>query len=71
MKQFHQDINEPLNLMPNTIVTPQTIYRVQVAVPVYLNDCFDYQVSAEQYHKLKSVHVLLCLSDDKILLGSL
>ncbi len=35
--------------MPNTIVTPQTIYRVQVAVPVYLNDCFDYQVSAEQY----------------------
>lgn len=35
--------------MPNTIDTPQHIHRIQVAVPVYLNDCFDYQVSAEQY----------------------
>ena len=35
--------------MSNTIDMPQTIYRIQVAVPVYLNDCFDYQVSAEQY----------------------
>lgn len=35
--------------MPNTLATPQTIYRIQVAVPVYLNDCFDYQVTAEQY----------------------
>ncbi len=35
--------------MSNTLATPQTIYRIQVAVPVYLNDCFDYQVTAEQY----------------------
>lgn len=35
--------------MPNNIDTPTPIYRVQVAVPVYLNDCFDYQVSPEQY----------------------
>ena len=35
--------------MSNNIDMPQTIYRIQVAVPVYLNDCFDYQVSAEQY----------------------
>ena len=25
------------------------IYRVRVAVPVYLHDCFDYQVTADQY----------------------
>ena len=27
------------------------IYRVRVAVPVYLHDCFDYQVTADQYNQ--------------------
>ena len=27
------------------------IYRVRVAVPVYLYDCFDYSLSAEQYQQ--------------------
>ena len=35
--------------MSNTPDTSAPIYRIQVAVPVYINDCFDYQVSAEQY----------------------
>ena len=29
--------------------TTMPLYRVQVAVPVYLYDCFDYQLTAEQY----------------------
>ena len=32
-----------------SIATP--IYRVRVAVPVYLYDCFDYSLSQEQYQK--------------------
>lgn len=30
---------------------PHAIYRVRVAVPVYLHDCFDYSLSAEQYRQ--------------------
>ncbi|MGA8884922.1 MAG: primosomal protein N' [Acinetobacter sp.] len=30
---------------------PNAIYRVRVAVPVYLHDCFDYSLSAEQYRQ--------------------
>ncbi len=32
-----------------SIATP--IYRVRVAVPVYLYDCFDYSLSQEQYQQ--------------------
>ena len=53
--------------MSNTLATPQTIYRIQVAVPVYLNDCFDYQVTAEQYAQAEvGARVLQCLLADKI-----
>ena len=30
---------------------PNTVYRVRVAVPVYLYDCFDYSLSFEQYQQ--------------------
>ena len=30
---------------------PNTVYRVRVAVPVYLYDCFDYSLSCEQYQQ--------------------
>ncbi|RKG31289.1 primosomal protein N' [Acinetobacter tianfuensis] len=30
------------------------IYRVRVAVPVYLHDCFDYSLSAEQYQQAEA-----------------
>ncbi|KUG40018.1 primosomal protein N' [Acinetobacter johnsonii] len=34
----------------NTLSTTQS-YRIRVAVPVYLYDCFDYSLTAEQYHQ--------------------
>lgn len=37
--------------MPNLPENSQIIYRVRVAVPVHLYDCFDYKVSEEQYRK--------------------
>ncbi|MBL8320912.1 MAG: hypothetical protein JNJ93_01465, partial [Acinetobacter sp.] len=33
---------------------PNAIYRVRVAVPVYLHDCFDYSLSAEQYRQAQA-----------------
>ena len=35
--------------MSNTTELSPAIYRIRVAVSVHLYDCFDYQVSAEQY----------------------
>ena len=37
--------------MPNTPSTPADIYRIRVAVPVHLYDCFDYTLTAEQYRQ--------------------
>ena len=37
--------------MPNTPSTPSDIYRIRVAVPVHIYDCFDYMLSAEQYQQ--------------------
>ena len=37
--------------MPNTTSTPSDIYRIRVAVPVYIYDCFDYTLTAEQYQQ--------------------
>ncbi|WP_313035639.1 primosomal protein N' [Acinetobacter sp.] len=37
--------------MPNTLSTPTDIYRIRVAVPVHIYDCFDYTVTAEQYQQ--------------------
>ena len=37
--------------MPNTPPTPADIYRIRVAVPVHLYDCFDYTLTAEQYRQ--------------------
>lgn len=39
--------------MTNITELSQAIYRVRVAVPVHLYDCFDYQVSAEEYSKIE------------------
>ena len=38
--------------MTNIAELSQTIFRVRVAVPVHLYDCFDYKVSAEEYEKI-------------------
>lgn len=35
--------------MPNPVDVTTPVYRVRVAVPVHLYDCFDYMLSAEQY----------------------
>ncbi len=35
--------------MPNPLDVISPVYRVRVAVPVHLYDCFDYMLSAEQY----------------------
>ncbi|MDD2945919.1 MAG: primosomal protein N' [Acinetobacter sp.] len=37
--------------MPNTPPTLADIYRIRVAVPVHLYDCFDYTLTAEQYQQ--------------------
>lgn len=37
--------------MPNNLNSKTELYRIRVAVPVRLYDCFDYKVSAEQYHQ--------------------
>ena len=39
--------------MPNTMTPPTELYRIRVAVPVHLYDCFDYQVSAEDYRRIE------------------
>lgn len=38
--------------MTNIAKLSQDIYRIKVAVPVYLYDCFDYQVSSEEYQNI-------------------
>lgn len=46
--------------MTNISELSQNVYRVRVAVPVYLYDCFDYQVSAEEYQNIElGVRVLV------------
>ena len=46
--------------MTNISELSQNVYRVRVAVPVYLYDCFDYQVSAEEYQNIQlGVRVLV------------
>ncbi|MFW1753444.1 primosomal protein N' [Acinetobacter wanghuae] len=37
--------------MPNSIDSSALFYRVRVAVPVYLFDCFDYLLSQQQYEQ--------------------
>lgn len=37
--------------MPNSVDPNSPIYRIRVAVPVHLYDCFDYKLSAEQYQQ--------------------
>lgn len=37
--------------MPNSIDSSAPLYRVRVAVPVYLFDCFDYLLSQQQYEQ--------------------
>lgn len=37
--------------MPENTLSTTPSYRIHVAVPVYLYDCFDYSLTAEQYHQ--------------------
>mgnify|MGYP003434863301 FL=1 len=37
--------------MPENTLSTTPSYRIRVAVPVYLYDCFDYSLTAEQYHQ--------------------
>ena len=37
--------------MPENTLSATPSYRIRVAVPVYLYDCFDYSLTAEQYHQ--------------------
>ena len=37
--------------MPNTLESNSPLYRIRVAVPVRLYDCFDYKVTKEQYQQ--------------------
>ena len=37
--------------MPDNTLSTTPSYRIRVAVPVYLYDCFDYSLTAEQYHQ--------------------
>ncbi|MGB8696955.1 primosomal protein N' [Acinetobacter sp.] len=37
--------------MPNTPSTSSDLYRIRVAVPVYIYDCFDYTLTVEQYQQ--------------------
>lgn len=39
--------------MPNTVSPPFVPYRIRVAVPAHVYDCFDYQISAEDYEQAK------------------
>ena len=39
--------------MPNTVSPPFVPYRIRVAVPAHVYDCFDYQISAEDYAQAK------------------
>ena len=37
--------------MPENTLSTTPSHRIRVAVPVYLYDCFDYSLTAEQYHQ--------------------
>jgi len=37
--------------MPENTLSTTPSYRIRVVVPVYLYDCFDYSLTAEQYHQ--------------------
>lgn len=37
--------------MPENTLSTTPSYRIRVAVPIYLYDCFDYSLTAEQYHQ--------------------
>ncbi|UBQ37496.1 primosomal protein N' [Acinetobacter johnsonii] len=37
--------------MPENTLSTTPSYRIRVAVPVYLYDCFDYSLTTEQYHQ--------------------
>lgn len=37
--------------MPNTTLTSSLLYRIRVAVPVPVYDCFDYTLTAQQYQQ--------------------
>ena len=37
--------------MPENTLSTTPSYRIRVAVPVYLYDCFDYSLTVEQYHQ--------------------
>ncbi|MBO7704509.1 MAG: primosomal protein N' [Acinetobacter sp.] len=37
--------------MPENTLSTTPSYRIRVTVPVYLYDCFDYSLTAEQYHQ--------------------
>ncbi|PWB17506.1 primosomal protein N' [Acinetobacter sp. AM] len=39
--------------MPNTVSPPLVPYRIRVAVPAHVYDCFDYQISADDYAQAK------------------
>lgn len=39
--------------MPNTVSPPFVPYRIRVAVPAHVYDCFDYQIPAEDYAQAK------------------
>lgn len=39
--------------MPNTVSPPFVPYRIRVAVPAHVYDCFDYQISADDYAQAK------------------
>lgn len=39
--------------MPNSPDSSLEIYRVRVAIPVHIYDCFDYKLSAEQYFQVQ------------------
>ncbi|QIO04778.1 primosomal protein N' [Acinetobacter shaoyimingii] len=39
--------------MPNILNTAPELYRIRVAVPVHLYDCFDYKVTEDQYRQIE------------------
>lgn len=39
--------------MPNTVSPPFVPYRIRVAVPAHVYDCFDYRISADDYAQAK------------------
>ena len=49
-RQFQPNITKKyMTSSSSALPTSVTVYRLRVAVPVYLFDCFDYKVTAQQY----------------------